>query len=73
MNWSQASEGAASDERGGTAQNAAANEALSRGGGAAPTAAEEKSDLDEWRWRETARWKAMIPAEPRPDDNLAQA
>ena len=35
--------------------------------------AEEESGLDEWRWRDTARWKAMIPAEPRPDDNLAQA
>ena len=74
---SQPSEGAASDERGGTtAQHAVASEAPGkggvRGGGAAPAAAEEP-DLDEWRWRDTARWKAMIPAEPRPDDNLAQA
>ena len=74
---SQPTEGAPSDERGGTtAQHAVASEAPGkggvRGGGAAPAAAEEP-DLDEWRWRDTARWKAMIPAEPRPDDNLAQA
>ena len=57
-------------ERRGTAQNPAANEALSRGGGAVPV---EAGETDEWRWRDTARWKAMIPAEPHADDNLAQA